>query len=461
MLAALGAPLLPLGCARFQPAPLSAEATADLFDSRSLTNSKLKEFVNSNLSRPALDSSPQTWDFEMLTLAALYYSPALDVARAQWLVAEGGRTTAAARPNPTLNVTPTYNFTTITPSPWLPLGSIEMPIETAGKRRYRRERAARQSDAARFAVLATAWQTRAQLRAALEDFLAAEQRRRQLQAQVSLNEQLLAKIEQQVRAGAVAGSETLNLRLALAKARFDSAENDRLSIEARARVAAAVGVPLSALEGIRLEYDPPMQDELIARLSSAEVRRLALTSRPDILAGLAEYGAAESALRLEIARQYPDLKLAPGYEYDQGDSKWSLGITVDLPLLNQNQGPIAEAKARRAEAAARFTAVQSAAVSEIDRSVAVLKATSANAAMVRGIAEQQRAKRDSVATQVKAGAAQPTDFLSAQIELSGAELAEVESQIKVRQVLGALEDAVQRPFSLPADLLTQGVAHGF
>ena len=31
---------------------------------------------------------------------------------------------------------------------------------------------------------------------------------------------------------------------------------------------------------------------------------------------------------------------------------------VDLPLFNQNQGPIAQARARREQAAARFTALQ-------------------------------------------------------------------------------------------------------
>ena len=63
-------------------------------------------------------------------------------------------------------------------------------------------------------------------------------------------------------------------------------------------------------------------------------------------------------LRLEIARQYPDLHLNPGYEFDQADSKWALGLSIELPLLNQNQGPIAEAEARRLESAARFESLQ-------------------------------------------------------------------------------------------------------
>ena len=58
---------------------------------------------------------------------------------------------------------------------------------------------------------------------------------------------------------------------------------------------------------------------------------------------LADYAASQSALQLEIAKQYPDLHLGPGYELDQTDNKWSLGISLDLPILNHNQGPVAEA----------------------------------------------------------------------------------------------------------------------
>ena len=76
------------------------------------------------------------------------------------------------------------------------------------------------------------------------------------------------------------------------------------------------------------------------------------------MGALADFAASQATLRLEIAKQYPDVRLSPGYQYDQGDNKWSLGLSVDLPVLNRNQGPIAEAKARRSEAAARFNAVQ-------------------------------------------------------------------------------------------------------
>ena len=129
----------------------------------------------------------------------------------------------------------------------------------------------------------------------------------------------------------------------------------------------AVGVPVQALANIRLEFDLQRGPESVKELTSAEIRRTALTSRADVLGALAEYAASQAALQLEIAKQYPDIHLQPGYEFDQGDNKWGIGVSLELPVLNQNQGPIAEAKAKREEAAAKFTELQAKVMGEIDR----------------------------------------------------------------------------------------------
>ena len=86
-------------------------------------------------------------------------------------------------------------------------------------------------------------------------------------------------------------------------------------------------------------------------LTEPEVRRQALLNRADVRGALAEYAASQSALQLEIANQYPDVHLGPGYGWNTGnagDNEWTLGVTLDLPVLNHNQGPVAEAKAKRA-----------------------------------------------------------------------------------------------------------------
>ena len=440
------------GCARFEPRPLSPADAAVRLEGRSLTNTELQSFFQKNLRREPADWPPATWDFEMLTMAALYYHPSLDVARAQWLTTRGAESTAAQRPNPSLNVTPGYDSTTVVPSPWIPLTYLDIPIETACKRRYRRAEAAGLSEAARLNLATVAWQVRCRLRSTLLEFYAGQHRQDLLEQQLALQEQILHLLEQQIQAGAIAASEALPIRIAFIRLRLDLADAQRARAEARARVAEALGVPARALDEVQLSLDSLARSDVAAELSAAQVRRAALQSRPDILGALAEYAATQAALQLQIAKQYPDVRLQPGYQFDQGDNKWSLGIVVDLPIFHQNQGPIAEAKARREEAAARFVALQVRVLAEIDRATQVLRVTEQSATTLRSLAVAQAQRRDSVATQFKAGATDQLEVLNAQAESVAAELVQLDGQLKFQQAVGAMEDAVQRPFDFPATI---------
>src|SRR5206468_1143873 len=114
------------GCVRFHPKPLSAARTADDFDARTLNADGLRKYIEAN--RTTNEWPIHRWNLDALTLAAFYYHPDLDVARAKWREAKAGVTTAGERPNPSLNFTPTYDTTTR--PPWILGGSLDIPIET-------------------------------------------------------------------------------------------------------------------------------------------------------------------------------------------------------------------------------------------------------------------------------------------------------------------------------------------
>jgi outer membrane protein TolC len=151
---------------------------------------------------------------------------------------------------------------------------------------------------------------------------------------------------------------------------------------------------------------------------------------------------------LEIARQYPDLHLGPGYAWNSGnagDSQWSLGLTLELPILDQNQGPIAEAEAQRKLAAAKFVELQSQVIGEIDRAVAGYGVAREQAQTGNDVLAAEQQQQKSAEAQLKAGEGSPVDVLSAQLELSNAALAQLDNEAKLQTALGALEDALQRP----------------
>jgi outer membrane protein TolC len=439
------------GCARFQSRPISPAQTAAALDARTLDDPGFRAFLQKNLGR-SFDTWPlHSWDFDTLTLAAWYYHPSLDVARAQWQAAEGGIKTAGGRLNPTVSVSPAYDAQIPdAPSPWIVPVTFDVPIETAGKRQRRIEQARNLSESARLNIATTAWQVRANLRASLIDFTAASQREQILRRQQAARERIVQLLEQQLQAGAMSAFDVSQSRLALTQLKLDLADARQSAADARVRVADAVGVPVRAFDGVELAYDLSARPADASALTTAELREQALTNRADILGALADYAASQSALQLEIARQFPDVHLGPGYSWNSGsagDSQWELGLTVELPVLNQNQGPIAEAEARRAVAAATFNALQAGVITEIDRAVAAWQVARENISTLEALAAAQKNQSDAVAAQVQAGASDQVDLLNSQIELAAGELAQLDGHVKLQQSFAALEDAVQRPLA--------------
>ena len=436
------------GCVSYHPKELSATNSANQFEARSLADPALRAFLETN--RFTGEWPRKSWDLDTLTLAAFYFHPDLDVARAKWAVATAGRTTAGERPNPTLGVSPAYNTTTAIPSPWLVTPTLDIPIETAGKRGYRIAHASQLSEAARLNIASVAWQVRSRVRRSLVELLAARETETLFKRQQALQAENVHLLQGQLEAGAISAFEVTQARLAAASARLALRDVERQAAEARVQLADALGLPVHALEGVGLSFAG--LDVLPTEVPTNEARRQALLNRTDILGALSDYAASESALQLEIAKQYPDVNLSPGYEFDQGDNKWSLGLSVTLPVLNRNQGAIAEAEARRTESAATFNALQARVLAEIDRALAGYRAAlgkQADAASLQANLQQQekmaRAKCD-------AGEISKSELAALRLQLSASALARLEALTQSQLALGQLEAALQSPLSLSEGL---------
>jgi cobalt-zinc-cadmium efflux system outer membrane protein len=435
------------GCAHFQPQPLAPEKSAAQLESRRLDNAGLKKFLEKNLGHELQNWPLTNWDLNSLTLAAFYFHPDLDVARAQWRVAEAGVKTAGVRPNPSVSVTPGYdsqipgNF-----SPWLVPVTFDVPIETAGKRAKRIAEARDSSKSAYWNLITTAWRIRGDVRANLLDFTAAGQRANLLGVQLASQQQIVKLLQQRFAAGEISRPELTTAQIALNKTRLDASDAQMQRAVTRSRLAESLGVGNAALDGVNLAFD--FSANAPDELTSADARRIALLGRSDILGALADYAAAEDDLRLQIAKQYPDLHLGPGYAWNSGnagDSQWSLGLTLELPILDQNQGPIAEAKARRELAAAQFTALQAKVIGEIDSAVAIWRMAGEQLETANSLFESEQQQKKSAEAQSKAGETDELDSESAELELDNASLAHLDGQVKFQTALGALEDALQRP----------------
>ncbi len=429
-------------CVHYQAKPISPSETASAFASRSLDDPGLAGFLAAN--REPLPAAGGVWGLRALTLAGFYFSPDLDVARADLGVAQAAIVTAGGRANPAVSASAGYNTTTDvhTISPWILVFNLDIPLTTAGKRRHRVAEATGLADAARFHLASVAWAERSRVRAALLDLDAATRREELLAGKETILSENSRLLDRQLEAGEISPFEATQGHLAWSAARLEREDAAAARQAARARLAAALGVPLAAVADLPLAFADVEKTDVEAPAAGA--RREALLNRADVLGALAEYEASQAALALEVARQYPDISLGPGYEFDQGDDKWLLALSLPIPLMNRNRGPIAEAEARRQAAAARFTAVQAEAMGEIDRAVlaygAARKALATASAIGADAAAQQRAAR----ARFEAGEISRLELGSADLELVTAELARLDAEVRAETALGTLEDAMQR-----------------
>lgn len=433
-------PLLPLAtlalaaCVQFKERPLASETSSADFAGRSLNDAGLQTFLAEN------KAGGGSWSLDRLSLAAAYFHPDVALARAEADEVAAGLKTAQMRPNPVFTFMPQYaSFRAPVFTPWFLGPSLSVPIETAGKRSKRTEQALAAAEAARWRISARAWAARSRVRAAMLELHGARENIRLLETEQTLHDEVIKKLTVQMEAGDVSPFELTQARLMLNRTRLALQDARRIATVGEARLAAAAGLPLNGIQSAKLDFSA------FHRLPEpGNSRRLALTRRADLMALLSDYAAAEAALKLELARQYPDVNVMPGYDYNSGQNRWHLGLNVQLPL-NQNRGPIAEAEARRTTAEKRFLKQQAAVQGELDIALAAYHASRAKAATAAQLAQEADAASETTKKMVEAGNVSALELTRRRIEASAAKVALMAATLEAQTAAGALEDAMQSP----------------
>ena len=436
------------GCVTYRSQPLHPSETAARFEARRLDDTGLRRFVEEASGRPVAAWPPAAMDFEELTLAALYYSPDLDVARAQLGAAEAAVVTAGQRANPAIAATPEWvSNAPAGVTPWVVSVALDVPLTTAGKRAIRIAEARNLSEVARLRLGDEAWSVRSRLRSRLVELWRDGRAETLLRRQDEAAQERLRLLETRLANGEIARPDVVLARrerervaLALGQAREQRAA-------ALVRVADAIGVSAAALGGEAIDFGftgvlPPEE-----AVGTRKVRDEALLNRPDILAALAEYAASETALQLEVARQYPDIHLGPGYTFDKGSDQWALGVALELPVMNRNRGPIAEAEARRREAAAAFVALQARAIAEADGALASYRGAVATLSTARALLAADDALLAAAGKRFAAGEVGRLSVVDAEVARGAGALAALDAEAAAQRALGRVEDAVRRPLA--------------
>ena len=443
--AALIAALLPItGCYHYKAQPLLPPVLEHQYRSRSLMDAGLREFMDA---QPV--GKPASWplsalNLETLTNVAFYFHPDLDAARARIATAESAVITASMKPNPTVNGSAGY--TDAGPAPFVLRFGLDWPIETAGKRGYRTERANHLTEAARISLGETAWQVRSRVRSALLEHLLASRELELLRREIAIRREAVGIYEKRLAVGEASRPEVDTSRTALTLLQVSMQRAIGAEKETRATLEASVGLVPGVLEGVGIAWSSLDQPPAEERVPIRNVQRAGLLNRLDIQRLLAEYAASESALQLEAARQYPDIRIAPGYSFGDGNNSYFVGPAFVLPLRDRGKGTIAEAEARRADIAARFLAQQATAIDQMERALIRYRAAWAELrdadSLVKNLLEDREPRMQ---RQLQAGEADRLALVSVRVDGVVAGRTRLSALRAAQSALGALEDAVQFP----------------
>lgn len=433
----------------YQAKPLNPQVVTQKIINKDPASAEFNAYLN----KQGYSALPiKVWGLNELYDCALFFNPSLEVAKAKWAAALSAVESAQQKPAPTINGKLAHSsLKNGDVSPWSYGVGFDIPLETANKREILTEKMRFEAEIAHIEIAQTAWRLRSQIATELLNYQAAIATMRLLQEKSNVQAAIVAMLQKRFNLGMLSSVElnTATLAALNAKQAF-SAEQTRLP-ELRAILAASVGLTSEKFNSLALaQLAPPLTDnsDIAYTLDSAELQSTALLNRLDIRAGLARYAVAESKLKLEIAKQHPDITLSPSFAFDFGDSIWSLGLSSLFNLLNKNQSLITEVNSLREVEAAQFEALQAKIIADLSIAEAAYNAANIVLAQSQQSDQAQALLNKQLQTQFNAGLIDRLTLTSATFLKLTTEQQLMESEINRLRAAYVIEDLLQHPLAL-------------
>ena len=382
------------GCGRFQgyeAAPIP-DASPTSFVQRSLDVEDLRTFLTEQGASPHRGQ----WTPRQLGLASLYFHAAFSEARAEVTVAEAAEISAGAPPDVsvTADISRAAKVDEGKSTVWSYTLAAGLLFETGGKRNARLARARAATLQARMQLESTAWELASSAVQAAIRVSGADEAVSDAETERTLTADVAALVRDRYSEGRVSLADVAQSEQDVRGALLRAVQARRSRTEARLELARRLAVPFRAVDSVVI-VAPDTEARCPARsLGFDSLSSVALRGRADVGAAVTGYALAEADLRLEVARQYPDLTIGPGLAWDQGVIRWLVSLGSPGILQRIHRGPIAEAQARRSLQAARVERLQDSVLVSVDSAVAACQTVSfevnAAAAAERSAAEALR-----------------------------------------------------------------------
>ena len=306
-------------------------------------------------------SLPRTLKLDQAIELALSRHADLDAARAAIDARAGSTRQAGLSPNPVLSIqTENWRFygnPGFSASRDLDLFAwVSVPIETARKRTRRVELAEADERIAEYERQLAAWRIRQNVKKAYWNALATVSDVKMLERSRETLERLEDYHEVRVRLGATAEVDLIKVRVEVGRSALALSGAEMEVSRAKIAVLEAMGIAeLSTSFELRQPDAWPVDVSWDNSEATRQTAEKALAHRVEILLGRARVERARAAAELQRSLARPDVRPYVGYKRTNEFNTLVGGISIPLPVRDDNAGRIAEALAqvRRREAALR------------------------------------------------------------------------------------------------------------
>lgn len=392
------------------------------------------------------DGAEPVLDLDAAALLLRERNPAFLAALAAYETAHAKAQIATARPNPELALGSTAGIGADAESPQIvPALEFELILPTAGKLARMDDLNAARAEEARVHALSEYREQYLELRRRYATLAVAQARASVGSQIVEAAARSLAATELLVEAGSGQALDVSLFTLEFARERAHAMDVNAGVDEARSGLASLLALDAAGLLPLPANALPQTLGETPS-LATLQARLAA--EQPQLQRLQAAYAVSELALRLEFARQYPDLSLKGELGGDVGEKITLLGLALGmaLPLFDRNEQAISEAWLRRTEARARFMSATHTALSELERAQRAVAMATALREMLQGDVLPAAQTHVVVARRsLTAGIAGGLQVIDAERSLREVELEVLEAQFAELMAWCDMEQAVGAP----------------
>jgi cobalt-zinc-cadmium efflux system outer membrane protein len=379
---------------------------------------------------------------------ALASNPRLTVAERDIGIAAGRQIQAGALPNPEASFELDNAFGS---GAYRGLTSAETTlqlsqlIELGGKRDARVAAAVAEADSARWQRLALRLEIASETATAFLNVLSGQRRVQIYDTQIRAFDRLLPLLQRRVDAGASSPAEISRAQVAGDLVRAER-ERARTGIAiARRELAAHMGanaVDFGDVAGDLIRTGSPPAFATIVK---------GLDRHPQLVRWLAVRAQRDAELLSARLKATPDVRVSGGWRHyrDTDDNAVRLGVSVTLPVWDQNLGGVTEAREARAKADAEYAAAKSALILTLGRAYETLTGALRELEPLHGSAiPNVRKTIETIESGYAQGRFTLLDVIDAQNAATQAAIREQEALVNFHTAVATLEGLTGVPLGL-------------